>query len=156
MTIKELQEAFVIRGRTLGSVESFTGGLFASEITKVPGASKFFKGAIVTYATEEKIRIIGVNPRLIERFGVVSQEVCAEMVGHGMGLLNVDYCVAFTGNAGPDAMEGKPVGEVYIGVCNKEVARIQRFQLQGTREEIQNQALNLSYQMLYQLLLEKN
>ena len=156
MTAKELKEVFVVRSRTLGSVESFTGGLFASEITKVPGASKFFKGAIVTYATEEKIRIIGVNPGLINRFGVVSQECCAEMVGHGMGLLNVDYCVAFTGNAGPDAMEGKPVGEIYIGVCNHELARVQKFLLSGSREEIQRQAINLSYEMLYQLLIEKN
>lgn len=156
MTASELKEAFVNRGRTLGSIESFTGGSFASEITKIPGASKFFKGAVVTYATEEKVRILSVNPGLINRFGVVSQEVCAEMVGHGLGILNVDYCVAFTGNAGPDAMEGKPVGEVYIGVANRQLARVQKFMLKGTREEIQQQAINLSYEMLYQLLLEKN
>ena len=156
MTPSELKELFVSKGRTLGCVESFTGGLFAREMTKVPGASKFFKGGIVSYATEEKIRIVGVNENVVKQHGVVSQEVCAEMVGHGKFLLNVDYCIAFTGNAGPEAMEGKPVGEVYIGVCAYELARVQRFQLSGDRDSIQNQAVTIGIEMLAQLINEKN
>ena len=156
MTPQELKEEFVAKGRTLGCIESFTGGLFAREMTKIPGASIFFKGGIVTYATEEKIRIVGVNENVVKQFGVVSQECCAEMCGHGKFLLNVDYCIAFTGNAGPDAMEGKPVGEVYIGVCAYDLARIQRFQLSGSRDEIQHQAVNIGISMLDALLKEKN
>lgn len=156
MTAQELKEEFVRRGRTLGSIESFTGGLFAREMTKIPGASKFFKGAIVTYATEEKIRIVGVNENTIKQFGVVSQECAGEMCGHGKFLLNVDYCISFTGNAGPDAMEGKPVGEIYIGVCAYDLARVQRFQLSGTRDEIQNQAVSIGIAMLEAMLKEKN
>ena len=156
MTAVELKEEFVKRGRTLGCVESFTGGLFAREMTKVPGASKFFKGGIVSYATEEKIRIVGVNENTVKQFGVVSQEVAAEMVGHGKFLLNVDYCISFTGNAGPDAMENKPVGEVYIGVCTQDLAQVQKFMLSGTRDEIQNQAVSLGIEMLKNMILEKN
>ncbi len=156
MTPSELKEKFVAKGRTLGSVESFTGGQFAAEMTKVPGASKFFKGGIVSYATEEKIRIVGVNENTVKRFGVVSQEVAGEMCGHGKFLLNVDYCISFTGNAGPDAMEGKPVGEIYIGVCAYDLARVQRFQLSGSRQEIQKQAIDLGIMMLDALLNEKN
>ena len=156
MTALELKEEFVKRGRTLGCVESFTGGLFAREMTKVPGASKFFKGGIVSYATEEKIRIVGVNENTVKQFGVVSQEVAAEMVGHGKFLLNVDYCISFTGNAGPDAMENKPVGEVYIGVCTQDLAQVQKFMLSGTRDEIQNQAVSLGIEMLKNMILEKN
>ena len=156
MTALELKEEFVKRNRTLGCVESFTGGLFAREMTKVPGASKFFKGGIVSYATEEKIRIVGVNENTVKQFGVVSQEVAAEMVGHGKFLLNVDYCISFTGNAGPDAMENKPVGEVYIGVCTQDLAQVQKFMLSGTRDEIQNQAVSLGIEMLKNMILEKN
>ena len=156
MTPLELKEAFVAKGRTLGSIESFTGGLFSREMTRVPGASKFFKGAIVTYATEEKVRIVGVNENTIKQHGVVSQEVAGEMCGHGKFLLNVDYCISFTGNAGPDAMEGKPVGEVYIGVCAYDLARVQRLQLCGTREQIQEKAVNIGISMLKDLLDEKN
>ena len=156
MTASELKEEFVKRGRTLGCVESFTGGLFAREITKVPGASKFFKGGIVTYATEEKIRIVGVNEQTVKQFGVVSQEVAGEMVAHGKYLLDVDYCISFTGNAGPEAMENKPVGEVYIGICTQDLAQVQRFQLSGSRDEIQNQAVELGIEMLKNMVLEKN
>lgn len=156
MNAVELKEEFVKRGRTLGCVESFTGGLFAREMTKVPGASKFFKGGIVSYATEEKIRIVGVNENTVKQFGVVSQEVAAEMVGHGKFLLNVDYCISFTGNAGPDAMENKPVGEIYIGVCTQDLAQVQKFMLSGTRDEIQNQAVSLGIEMLKNMIFEKN
>lgn len=156
MTPLELKEAFVSKGKTLGCIESFTGGLFAREMTKVPGASKFFKGGIVTYATEIKTRIVGVNENTVKQFGVVSQEVAGEMCGHGKFLLNVDYCISFTGNAGPDAMEGKPVGEIYIGVCAYDLARVQRFQLLGSRDEIQHQAVNIGISMLKALLDEKN
>ena len=156
MTVEELREEFVSRGRTLGCVESFTGGLFAREMTKVPGASKFFKGGIVTYATEEKIRIVGVNENTVNQFGVVSQEVAGEMVAHGKYLLNVDYCISFTGNAGPDAMENKPVGEIYIGICTKDLAQVQRFQLSGSRDEIQHKAVELGIEMLKNMILEKN
>lgn len=148
MTSKELLERFKNAGRTLGSVESFTGGLFSREITRIPGASAVFKGALVTYATEEKNRILGINKSLIERVGVVSQEVAGEMAGHGKALLNVDYCVAFTGNAGPTAMEGKPVGEVYIAVAAYDMVQVFRYQLNGTREEIQNQAIELGNEHL--------
>ena len=153
MAARAINELFKTYGRTLGSVESFTGGLFAREITRVPGASKVFKGSLVTYATQEKIRILGISPSLIDRVGVVSQEVAGEMAGHGKALLDVDYCISFTGNAGPDAMEGKPVGEIYIGVAAYEMCQVYRYQLSGTREEIQNQAIELGYQHL-KLLLE--
>lgn len=148
MTAAEINVLFKKAGRTFGSVESFTGGLFAREVTKVPGASKVFKGALVTYATEEKVRILGINKKLIDRVGVVSQEVAGEMAGHGMVLLNVDYCIAFTGNAGPDAMEGKPVGEIYIAVSAYDTCQVFKYNLKGTREEIQNQAVDLGYQHL--------
>ena len=156
MNSLKLKDAFIQRGRTLGCIESFTGGLFAREMTKIPGASKFFKGGIVSYATEEKIRIVGVNENTVKMFGVVSQEVAGEMCWHGKCLLNVDYCISFTGNAGPDAMEGKPVGEIYIGVSAQDLARVQRFQLSGTRDEIQNRAVELGIEMLLALLNEKN
>ena len=156
MSPEELKDLFVSKNRTLGSVESFTGGLFSREMTKIPGASKFFKGAIVSYASEIKARLVGVNEETIRQHGVVSQEVAAEMCSHGKYLLNCDYCISFTGNAGPDAMEGKPVGEIYIGVCAYDLARVQRFLLSGSRNDIQNEAIRLGIEMLKMLIEEKN
>ena len=85
-----INKLFREKGRTLGSVESFTGGAFAKEITSISGASHFFKGALVTYATEEKNRLLGIPYKDIDEFGVVSKEVAAQMASNGKKLLNVD------------------------------------------------------------------
>lgn len=154
MTAEAINKLFRERGLTLGSVESFTGGSFASEITSVSGASHFFKGAYVTYATEEKNRLLGISWDVIDRYGVVSQEVAGEMAGHGKVLLNVDFCVSFTGNAGPEAMEGKPVGEIYIGVAFKDMVQVFAYNLSGDRKNIQKQAINIAYEILEKILVK--
>ena len=155
MTSKEINRIFREKGRTLGSVESFTGGGFAHDITSVPGASHFFKGALVTYATEEKARILGIPYSEIDTYGVVSQEIAGQMAAHGKNLLNVDYCVSFTGNAGPTAMEGKKVGEVYIGVAFYDKVQVFSYQLEGDRENIQKEAIKIAYELL-EKIIEKN
>ena len=156
MSIEELSSLFKEKGRTLGSVESFTGGLFASLITKIPGASKFYKGGLVTYMTEEKQRLLGISYEMIDQHGVVSQEIAGAMSGNGRALLNSDYCVGFTGNAGPEAMEDKPVGEVYIAVSAYDLTRVYKYQLSGDRESIQNQAIEIACDLLAAILKERN
>ena len=156
MNVQTINKLFREYGRTLGSVESFTGGLFAREITAVPGASHFFKGALVTYASEEKNRILGISYQDIDQYGVVSREVAAQMASNGQKLLNVDYCVSFTGNAGPDAMEGKPVGEIYIAVATCDGVKVYGHQLEGTREEIQKKGVELALELLKTTIFENN
>ena len=156
MNSVDINKLFREKGRTLGSVESFTGGLFAKEITSVSGASHFFKGALVTYATEEKNRLLGISYSDIDQYGVVSKEVAAQMASNGKKLLNVDYCVSFTGNAGPSAMEGKPVGEIHIGVAFLDTAQVHSFNLEGSREEIQNKAINIAFELLQTLIFQNN
>ena len=155
MTAEDINKLFRELGLSLGSVESFTGGSFASEVTSISGASHFFKGAYVTYATEEKHRLLGISWDTIDKYGVVSQEVAGEMAGHGKYLLNVDVCVAFTGNAGPEAMENKPVGEIYIGVAFRDMVQVFAYNLSGTRKEIQKQAINIAYEILEKILVKK-
>ncbi len=122
---------------TVGSIESITGGLFASEITSVPGASKVYKGSIITYQIEEKVRLANVNKNVIDKFGVVSYETAFEMASKGRVVLNVDLCVSVTGNAGPTVeSDNKPVGRVYIGVSSKEKTKVYEFNFSGKRNEI--------------------
>ena len=154
MTAEGINRLFREKGLTLGSVESFTGGAFADAITSVSGASHFFKGGYVTYATEEKARLLGISWETIDRYGVVSQEVAGEMAGHGKCLLNVDFCLSFTGNAGPEAMEGKPVGEVYIGVAFRDMCQVFAYHLEGTRDEIRQKAINISFEILEKIILK--
>ena len=148
---KTLKEDFVNKGLTLGSVESFTGGLFASEVTKVAGASNYFKGSAITYATEEKEKILGISHDLVEKYGVVSEQIAFEMAEKGRSLLNVDVCVSFTGNAGPSAMEDKPVGEIYIGISDKKQTMVYPYQLKGDRKSIQTQAISLAIEHLLKI-----
>ena len=148
MDFEELKQFFINRGLTLGSIESFTGGLFASEVTKVPGASNYFKGSIVTYATEEKERLLGISHEDVKKYGVVSKQIAEQMAVYGRDLLDVDVCVSFTGNAGPSAMENKPVGEIYIGIATNEKVIVLPFLLKGDRKIIQNQAIGLAVEEL--------
>ena len=152
----ELNKLFREKGLTLGSVESFTGGKFASEITSVSGASQFFKGALVTYATEEKVRMLAIPQADIEKHGVVSREIAGQMAYNGKNILNVDYCVSFTGNAGPEAMEGKPVGEIHIGIAFSRCLQVFSYNVEGSREEIQNKAIEIAFNLLRGIISANN
>jgi PncC family amidohydrolase len=117
--VKELTELNL----TIGSIESYTGGLFGKEITDVPGASKVYKGGIIVYTIEEKVRLLGIDPDFIEKNGVVSKAVARELAYKGKEKLNTDIVVSFTGNAGPTkdvCSHGSEVGEVYIGILFKD------------------------------------
>ena len=140
--MKKLLEAYKEKGLTLGSVESMTGGLFAAKFTEIPGSSAVFKGSIVTYATEEKINIVGVKKETIEKFGVVSKEVAIEMAELGRKLLNVDVCVSVTGNAGPTTEPGgKPVGCFYIAIATKNSTSFEEHQKTKKRNMVRNCAV---------------
>ncbi|MCK5945722.1 MAG: CinA family protein [Mycoplasmataceae bacterium] len=121
--------------KTLSSIESLTGGLFASEITSKPGASKYFKGSIVTYQNEikEKLGIDTTN-------GVINKETALAMSKAGRKYFDSDICVSFTGNAGPEAMDGKPVGLVFIAINND----VYELNLSGDRNSIRKQAVEFA------------
>ncbi|MDY0345425.1 MAG: CinA family protein, partial [Bacilli bacterium] len=121
MKAQKLVEILKAKNLTIGAVESMTGGLFASTITDIAGASEVFRGSIVAYSPELKITLAAVREKSIDEFGVVSWEVASEMAYNGRTLLNVDYCIAVTGNAGPTTNDEKQeVGVVYLAVASKD------------------------------------
>ena len=124
---------------TVGSVESFTGGLFASTIISKPGASEFFKGSVVTYWSEIKEKL-GVDTSN----GVINKAVALEMAAKGKEFLGVDICISFTGNAGPKETEGKPVGTVFIAINEK----VLELNLKGSRNEIREEAVQIALEEL--------
>ena len=135
--LKELDLAIARRGRTVGLVESASGGLVSHFITSIPGCSQYYKGSVTSYSNEIKIGVVGVNGDTIARYGAVSDQVSREMAQGGRNLLAVDICLADTGIAGPGgALPDKPVGLFYIGLADKEGAYSRRYQFTGTREEI--------------------
>ena len=140
--MESLLQEYKEKGLTLGSIESMTGGLFSAKFTEIPGSSAVFKGSIVTYATEEKIKIVGVKRETIQKYGVVSEQVAIEMAELGRKLLNVDVCVSVTGNAGPTTEPGgKPVGCFYVGVSSKEGTYVREYNFPQKRNEVRNSAV---------------
>ncbi len=97
--------------------ESCTGGLLASSITSISGASKIFNLGLVTYSNQAKIKVLKVNKNLIKKYGAVSHECCSAMVKNLSKISKANINVSITGIAGPKGgTKEKPVGLVYIGV----------------------------------------
>lgn len=136
--MKELLNLLKNKNLTLGSIESMTGGLFASDFCSNSGASSVFKGSVVTYTREIKEQVVGVRKETIDRYGVVSKEVANEMAEKGQKLLNVDVAISVTGNAGPTCEPGgQPVGSVYISIFYNKKLYSKHLSLQGSRSMIQ-------------------
>src|SRR4051812_33517162 len=102
---------------TLASCESLTGGLFAATLTNTPGIGSIFKGGLVVYSNESKIKLVQVSPATLEKYGAISSECAQEMAFNTQKLLKADLAISFTGNAGPTGQENKPVGLVFIGLA---------------------------------------
>ncbi len=117
---KQIIDLLAERNQTLVTAESCTGGMIASALTDIPGASAAIYGGYVTYANSAKSRMIQVQPRLIRDYGAVSNQVARAMADGARNTARVDYAVAVTGIAGPDGgSEKKPVGLVYVAVSSE-------------------------------------
>lgn len=153
MNKEEIVNCLIDRKIKIGSAESLTGGLFASTITSIPGVSKIFKGSIVSYSTQIKESVLEIEKEVIDNYGVVSKEVALYMAMNAKRILDVDLAISFTGNAGPDAMENKPVGRVYIGICFKNNIKTYELNLNGTRQEIRNECVNKAFEFIENIIL---
>ncbi|WP_181311223.1 CinA family protein [Nocardioides campestrisoli] len=137
------------RGETLAVAESVTGGRVAAKLTAVPGASVVLLGAVVSYATEVKVSVLGVPQEVVASHGVVSAE-CAEAMARGVRrLMGSTWGVATTGVAGPGRQDDQPPGTVYVSVAGPgDEVRVHRLDLSGTRHEIQAGTARQAIQLL--------
>ena len=117
--VEELVQLCSEQGFTIASCESLTAGLFSATVACVPGASRVLKGGFVTYWTEIKEKLVHVEHSIVEEYGVVSSPCAKSMAEHTQQLMDVDFAVSFTGNAGPSTMEGKPAGCVYCAIATR-------------------------------------
>lgn len=114
---KVLVDKLISKNLTLTAVESCTGGMFASTITDISGASKCFKRGYVTYSNSSKIDDIGVDATLIDKHTAVSEEVARDMALKGLAKANADICVSVTGIAGPSAWHNFVPGTIFVGIA---------------------------------------
>ncbi len=139
------------KGKTVGSAESCTGGNIAHRITSVAGCSDVYNGSIVSYANEIKISLLNVDPAAIERYGVVSEPVAAQMAAGACHALGVDCAVATSGIAGPGGgSEAKPVGTVCIAIATEKGRDVaaHTFRFPGSRERVIDRASTTALTLL--------
>jgi len=129
-----------LKGKTLVTAESLTGGGIGAALTAVSGSSAVYKGGIISYTNEVKHRILGVPAETLEQYGAVSEPVAGAMAEGARKLLEADVSVSVTGLAGPGGDEyGNPVGTVFIGYCDASVTEVKRFLFSGDREAVRQQ-----------------
>ncbi len=134
--------------------ESCTGGLLASKITSISGASKVFGLSLVTYSNQAKISILKVNKSIIQKYGAVSSQCCKAMVKNLAKISKAQINVSITGIAGPNGgTKTKPVGLVYIGVKNKNKILITKnIFKQKSRKAIQNASVKRTLEIIKSLI----
>ncbi|THV57759.1 competence/damage-inducible protein A [Flagellimonas alvinocaridis] len=139
---------------TLATAESFTGGRIAEGITSIPGASQYFKGSVVSYATETKIKLLGVPEELIQQYSVVSEEVAVAMAKNAKTILNTDFAIATTGNAGPTKGDSDAeVGTVFIAISTPERTFAEKFSMGNHRERVVEKSVNKAFELLLKEIL---
>lgn len=145
------------RSLTLGTCESLTGGLVGAALTAVPGASKVYRGGFITYATELKTRLAGVDSALVDEFGVVNEETATQMAVGTLSGLGVQMALSCTGVAGPDPQDGQPVGTVWLALAidlpgPTHPVLTRPLTLTGDRAQIRTQVVEQSLKMLLDYL----
>jgi nicotinamide-nucleotide amidase len=141
--------------KTLATAESCTGGKIAEQITAMSGASAYFKGSVVSYATQIKIEVLKVPEALIEKHTVVSAEVAEAMAMNVLQLFKTDYAIATTGNAGPTKSESEEeIGTVFIAIATKNTVYSEKFSFGKPRIKVINKAVNKAFEMLQKEILK--
>jgi nicotinamide-nucleotide amidase len=140
--------------QTLATAESCTGGLLANRITNVPGASAVLLAGYVVYSNEAKIDILGVDSKLIEEHGAVSEEVARSMANGARKRARSTYALATTGVAGPSGgSEEKPVGTVYVALADKSDVKIKKLFFPSDRETFKQLTAQAAFEMLRRKLI---
>jgi nicotinamide-nucleotide amidase len=141
--------------KTIATAESCTGGKIAQVLSSVPGASNYFKGSVVSYATETKIKVLAILPELIEKYSVVSAQVAEAMALSIQSMMQTDFAIATTGNAGPLKGESEAeVGTVFIAIATPEKVIVQEFNFGQPRDKAIDRAVNKSLEMLQKEILK--
>lgn len=142
---------------SIAVAESFTGGKLAFQFTQHPGASEIFKGGIVSYATDSKIEVLGVNAKTIEEFSVVNVKVAEEMAIKVKEMFHSDYAIATTGNAGPSKGDSDVnVGTVCIAWVTPEGVFSEEFEMGQPRDKVIDRAINKALEVVRLKILKNN
>lgn len=141
--------------KTIATAESCTGGKIAEVFTSVAGSSNYFRGSVVSYATDTKVSVLGVLQETIDEFSVVSSQVAKEMAIGVQKLMKSDYAIATTGNAGPSKGDADAtIGTVFIALATPNDVFVEEFNFGQPREKVIDRAVNKAFEILQKEILK--
>lgn len=151
---EKIQLQFLEKNQTLSIAESCTGGEIAARLTKIPGASGYFKGGLVVYHTQSKSDLLGVPEEVIQKHSVVSQAVAEAMAIQVRQKFNSNIGLATTGNAGPSKGDSKAeVGTVWISIATDNEVFSEQFLFGKHRKRVVGKAVNKALEMVFKHLI---
>lgn len=151
---EQIQTQFIDQQQTLAVAESCTGGEIAARLTKIPGASAYFKGGAVVYHTQSKSEVLGVSEEIIRKYTVVSQEVAEAMAVQVRNKFGASVGLATTGNAGPSKGDSDAeVGTVWVAIATKDRVLSEQFLFGKHRQRVVGKAVNKALEMVYKELI---
>jgi len=146
----KVHQALRSRGIRLALAESCTGGYIAHLITSNPGASEYFDVSYITYSRASKINTLGISLESINRYGTISPECALEMAIGASRAARTVAALSVTGNLGPDPIENKEAGLVYVAVLLRGRTKVREFRFRGDRDEIKEMAAGAALDMLHE------
>ena len=151
---EKIQAQFLLKNKTLSLAESCTGGEISARLAKVPGASKYFVGSIISYQTQSKSDLLSVPKNIIEKNSVVSKQVAEMMAQNVRKKFNSSLGVATTGNAGPSKGDSDAeIGTVWIAISSNKRIISERFTFGKHRERVIGKAVNKALEMVYREII---
>ena len=151
-----LGDLLVKQQKTIATAESCTGGGIASLLSSVPGSSAYFRGSVVSYATDVKTDLLKIPEELITNFSVVSAEVASAMALSVKQLMKTDYAIATTGNAGPSKGDSNAeIGTVFIAIATPNEVIVEEFNFGQPREKVIDRTVYKSLELLHKEILKK-
>ena len=142
----------ILKGRTLVTAESLTGGGIGQMLTSVSGSSEVYKGGVISYRNEVKHQVLGVSQDTLMQHGAVSAQSAAQMVAGVRKLLNADVAVSVTGLAGPGGDDfGHSVGTVFIGYESEREATVRQYQFDGDRDSVRYQTIRAALLLILEM-----
>ena len=150
MTAQALIRGLQAQGLTVATCESLTGGMICAALVDVPGASRVVRGGLITYQTDTKSLLAGVDAGLIETHGVVSAEVARAMAAGARDALHADIAVSATGMASPGEIRDPPAGTVFVGLASATGVQAVELHLAGDRQAVRQQTVDAAIKLIGQ------
>lgn len=132
---RRVHQLLIQRGATISVAESCTGGMLSHLLTLLPGSSSFFAAGIVVYSRSSKESVLGVSHKTLQSHGAVSADAAKEMAEKARALFRTELSIATTGNLGPEVLEGKQCGLIYVAVSGSFGTKVRELRLVGDRQE---------------------